>query len=97
MSNLRLTSRGLAANAEIHRKIERCTLVEVMYPQKPWRFACHWGDLRLVNIALNAPQISFTLWPQPFLVSTVERLVYAGDHDAAYALLHPEPEVPQHN
>jgi hypothetical protein len=97
LSNLQLTPQGLAANAEIHRKIERYTPVEVRYPQKPWRFSCPWRDLRLVNLALNAPYIGFTIWPENSLVSKVERLVNAGDHDRAYALLYPEPDVAQNN
>jgi hypothetical protein len=92
LSDLELTPRGLSATARLYRKIERSTIGEVIYPEDPWRFACRWGDLRLVGIALNAPYISFTLWPEASLVSEVERLVNAGEHDAAHALLYaPEP------
>ncbi len=42
LPDLQLTPWGLAASARIHRKIERPTIGQVRYPEKPWRFSCGW-------------------------------------------------------
>ncbi len=53
--------------------------------------------LRLVNIALNAPYISFTIWPEAALASEVEHLVNVGEHAAAHAILYLDAHACQLN
>jgi hypothetical protein len=74
VTDLTLTPTGFSAVAEITKKIERAD-IQIRHPEEPWHFSCHWGGLRLVNRAINAPYVSFTLWPDAALVAEVERLV----------------------
>lgn len=86
VTDLALTPKTLSGTAEITKKIER-PYRETRYPEKSWRFCCNWGGLMLINRAISAPYVSFTLWPEAALVAEVERLVDEGKSVEAYELL----------
>lgn len=89
VTNLELLPQRLSGQARVFKKIERMHR-DPIYPERTWRFSCSWGNLRLCNRGINAPQISFTVWPEPALVAEVERLVDAGKGDEAYECLYKE-------
>ena len=63
VTNLELLPQRLSGQAQVFKKIERSHR-DPIYPERPWRFSCNWGNLRLCNRGINAPQISFTVWPE---------------------------------